>query len=191
MDIKPAPATATATAGMIPQPAERNSPEDRWGRRAWELLEKIRRRTPLVQCITNFVSMDLMANVLLASGASPAMLHSLQEISDFTPGVDALCINIGTLSEDWLPSMRAAAAAAAEAGRPWVLDPVAVSASDYRMEACIGLLELRPAAIRGNASEILGLVSSSRFGKNKVNWTGKTDGEGGNESYEKRKWTGF
>ncbi|WOK94925.1 hydroxyethylthiazole kinase [Canna indica] len=133
-----------------------------WGQRAWDLLEKVRARAPLVQCITNFVSMDLMANTLLAAGASPAMVHSLHEIDDFTPQADALCVNIGTLSDGWVPSMRAAAAAAFRAGRPWVLDPVAVSASEFRMEACLGLMALRPTVIRGNPSEIIALSSASR-----------------------------
>ncbi|XP_074585693.1 hydroxyethylthiazole kinase [Curcuma longa] len=133
-----------------------------WGGRAWGLLERVRSRAPLVQCITNFVSMDLTANALLAAGASPAMVHSLREIEDFTPRVDALCVNIGTLSEGWLPSMQAAAAAASRAARPWVLDPVAVSASDFRMEACLGLVALGPTVIRGNPSEIIALSSACR-----------------------------
>ncbi|KAG6515541.1 hydroxyethylthiazole kinase-like [Zingiber officinale] len=133
-----------------------------WGGRAWGFLERVRSRAPLVQCITNFVSMDLMANALLAAGASPAMVHSLREIEDFTPRVDALCVNIGTLSDGWLPSMQAAAAAASRAGRPWVLDPVAVSASDFRMEACLGLVALGPTVIRGNPSEIIALCRACR-----------------------------
>ncbi|RWW43128.1 hypothetical protein BHE74_00051245 [Ensete ventricosum] len=140
----------------------------RWGRRAWELLERVRARAPLVQCITNFVSMDLMANVLLAAGASPAMVHSLREIDDFTPRADSLCVNIGTLSDGWLPSMRAAAAAAARSSRPWILDPVAVSASEFRMEACLGLVALWPTVIRGNPSEIIALTSACRVHDSKV-----------------------
>lgn len=128
-----------------------------WGRRAWELLSAVRARAPLVQCITNLVSMDMVANALLAAGASPAMLHCLREVPDFSPRCDAVYINVGTLSEDWLPSMRAAASA----GRPWVFDPVAAAASGFRMEACLSLLALRPAVVRGNASEILALASSS------------------------------
>ncbi|XP_048565961.1 hydroxyethylthiazole kinase [Triticum urartu] len=128
-----------------------------WARRAWALLSAVRERAPLVQCITNLVSLDIAANALTAAGASPAMLHCLREIPDFTPRCDAVYINVGTLSEDWLPSMRAAASA----DRPWVLDPVAVAASGFRMEACLQLLALRPAVVRGNASEILALASSS------------------------------
>uniref|UniRef100_I1NN20 hydroxyethylthiazole kinase n=1 Tax=Oryza glaberrima TaxID=4538 RepID=I1NN20_ORYGL len=101
--------------------------------------------------------MDVAANALLAAGASPAMVHSLREVPEFTPRCDAVCVNVGTLSEGWLPSMRAAASA----GRPWVLDPVAAGASEFRMEACLSLLALRPAVVRGNASEILALASRS------------------------------
>ncbi|KAF7032901.1 hypothetical protein CFC21_044033 [Triticum aestivum] len=125
-----------------------------WARRAWALLSAVRERSPLVQRITNLVSMDIAANALTAAGASPAMLHCLREIPDFTPRCDAVYINVGTLSEDWLPSMRAAASA----GRPWVLDPVAAAASGFRMESCLELLVLRPAVVRGNASEILALA---------------------------------
>ncbi|KAG2588728.1 hydroxyethylthiazole kinase-like [Panicum virgatum] len=128
-----------------------------WGRRAWSLLSAVRARAPLVQCITNLVSMDIAANALLAAGASPAMVHSLREVPDFTPRCDAVYVNVGTLSEDWLPSMRAAAST----GRPWVLDPVAAAASGFRMEACLELLALRPAVVRGNASEILALADRS------------------------------
>ena len=85
------------------------------------------------------------------------MVHSLREVPDFTPRCDAVYVNVGTLSEDWLPSMRAAAST----GWPWVLDPVAAAASGFRMEACLELLALRPAVVRGNASEILALADRS------------------------------
>jgi hydroxyethylthiazole kinase len=134
-----------------------------WSRRAWSLLSAVRARAPLVQCITNLVSMDIAANALLAAGASPAMVHSLREVPDFTPRCDAVYVNVGTLSEDWLPSMRAAASA----GRPWVLDPVAAAASGFRMEACLSLLELRPAVVRGNGSEILALADRSAAASSK------------------------
>ncbi|XAR62741.1 Hydroxyethylthiazole kinase [Bertholletia excelsa] len=132
-----------------------------WGPTVWMHLSTVRQRSPLVQCITNFVSMDLMANTLLSAGASPAMIHSLQEIPDFTPIADALCINVGTLTADWLPAMKAAAAAATAAGKPWVLDPVAAGVSVFRLNACLELVELKPTVIRGNASEIMALTKAS------------------------------
>lgn len=132
-----------------------------WAGIAWTFLAEVRRRSPLVQCITNFVSMDLMANTLLAAGASPAMLHSLQELPDFTPNADALCVNVGTLTADWLPAMKLAAELAARSGWPWVLDPVAAGASGFRLNACRELVGLKPTVIRGNGSEIIALANAS------------------------------
>lgn len=131
-----------------------------WGETAWRLLGSVRRESPLVQCITNFVSMDLMANTLLSAGASPSMLHSIDEIPEFTPRAHALCVNIGTLTPSWLPAMKAAAALACDSGKPWILDPVAVGASTFRMKACLELVQLKPTVIRGNASEIIALSNS-------------------------------
>ncbi|EXB73722.1 Hydroxyethylthiazole kinase [Morus notabilis] len=139
---------------------EPKSPEW-WAQRAWSLLSAVRRQSPLVQCITNFVSMDLMANTLLSAGASPAMLHTLEEIPDFTPHAHALCLNVGTLSAAWLPAMKLAADVATKAGKPWVLDPVAAGASGFRLKACLELVELRPTVIRGNGSEIIALSNAS------------------------------
>ncbi|KAL9659179.1 hypothetical protein QQ045_011076 [Rhodiola kirilowii] len=127
----------------------------------WARLKKVRAESPLIQCITNFVSMDLMANVLLSAGASPAMLHSVTEIPDFTPVVQAVCVNVGTLTDDWLPSMIAAAKIATKMGKPWVLDPVAAGASEFRLRACLELVEMRPSVIRGNASEIVALSEAA------------------------------
>ncbi|KAJ1432352.1 Ribokinase-like [Sesbania bispinosa] len=132
-----------------------------WGNRAWELLSLVRTQSPLIQCITNFVSMDLTANTLLSAGASPAMLHSLEEIPDFTPRAAALSLNIGTLSPSWLPAMKAAAQLCSTLGTPWVLDPVAVSASSFRFNACLELLRFKPTVIRGNASEIIALSANT------------------------------
>ncbi|CAM8902828.1 unnamed protein product [Rhodiola kirilowii] len=132
-----------------------------WSSETWARLKKVRAESPLIQCITNFVSMDLMANVLLSAGASPAMLHSVTEIPDFTPVVQAVCVNVGTLTDDWLPSMIAAAKIATKMGKPWVLDPVAAGASEFRLRACLELVEMRPSVIRGNASEIVALSEAA------------------------------
>ena len=133
----------------------------RWASNAWARLCAIRSQSPLIQCITNFVSMDLMANTLLSAGASPAMIHSVEEIPDFTPHTHALCVNVGTLSPNWLPAMKAAAELACKSGKPWVLDPVAAGASGFRLRACLELVELKPCVIRGNASEIIALSKAS------------------------------
>ncbi|KAM7257413.1 hypothetical protein ACFE04_013154 [Oxalis oulophora] len=134
---------------------------ENWSQQAWAHLCQLRRQSPLTQSITNLVSMDLIANVLLSAGASPAMIHSIKEIDDFTPNVNALYINVGTLSADWLPAMKAAAELAVKFNKPWVLDPAAVGASGFRLKAVQELLGLKPVVIRGNGSEIISLSEAS------------------------------
>ncbi|NBB68817.1 MAG: hydroxyethylthiazole kinase, partial [Alphaproteobacteria bacterium] len=59
-------------------------------------LESMRERAPLVQCITNYVAVNPVANALLAAGASPAMVHAPEEAAEFARLADALTVNIGT-----------------------------------------------------------------------------------------------
>jgi hydroxyethylthiazole kinase len=119
------------------------------------LLAVLRAQRPLVQAVTNFVSMDVAANALLAIGASPAMVHAPEEAEDFGAIASALVVNIGTLSQEWVVGMEAAAAVAGRLGRPWVLDPVGVGATRYRDETTRRLLLKKPTIVRGNASEII------------------------------------
>src|SRR3954469_14192073 len=88
-----------------------------------ECLARLRARRPLVHNITNFVVMNFSANVLLALGASPAMVHALDEVEEFVAISSALVVNIGTLDRNWVASMTAAARKAKTAGIPWALDP--------------------------------------------------------------------
>ncbi|PWE50970.1 hydroxyethylthiazole kinase [Thioclava sp. NG1] len=126
-----------------------------------QYLAAMRQTAPLVHNITNYVAMNVMANVLLASGASPAMVHAREEAAEFAGLAQALSINIGTVSPPWAEAMAAAAKVASAQGTPWVLDPVAVGATDYRRALGARLVELRPTAIRGNASEILALAGEA------------------------------
>nr|WP_298411050.1 hydroxyethylthiazole kinase [uncultured Halomonas sp.] len=124
-------------------------------------LARMRQNAPLVQNITNHVAMNVMANVLLAIGASPAMVHAKEEVEEFATLADALSLNIGTLSSEWVESMQLAARAANHTGTPWVFDPVAVGATAFRRRVGAELVELNPSVIRGNASEIIALASES------------------------------
>lgn len=128
-------------------------------------LAQMRAQAPLVQNITNYVAMNVMANAMLAAGASPAMVHAEEEAPEFAAIAAALTINIGTLSAPWVRSMVGAAGAARDAGRPWVLDPVAVSATGFRRAVGAQLLALGPSVIRGNASEIMALSGQAAAGK--------------------------
>ncbi|AXO13226.1 hydroxyethylthiazole kinase [Thalassospira indica] len=132
---------------------------------ATELFERMRATNPLIQCITNYVAMNYAANVLLAAGASPAMVHTPEESGEFAAIAGALTVNIGTLSPNWVEGMIAAAKAANKAGKPWVLDPVAHFATGYRRDAVAELLKLKPSVIRGNASEIIALGGGQSAGQ--------------------------
>lgn len=130
-------------------------------RLAWNALARLRERRPLVQNVTNYVAMDSSANLLLAIGASPAMVHAEDEVEEFVGIADALVVNIGTLSAGWVVGMEKAARAAGAAGKPWVLDPVGCGATRYRTEWSRRLLELHPTVVRGNASEIMALAGAA------------------------------
>jgi hydroxyethylthiazole kinase len=125
------------------------------------ILQQIRARQPLVHNITNYVVMNNTANALLAIGASPAMVHAGEEVEEFVALSAALVINLGTLSPAWVKAMDAAACAANARGIPWVLDPVGAGATTYRTDTATALAHLRPACIRGNASEILVLAGAT------------------------------
>lgn len=128
-------------------------------------LNRVRASSPLIHNITNHVSMSVMANVLLAIGASPAMAHAREEAAELAALANALTINIGTPSPHWVAAMEDAARAALASATPWVLDPVAVGATAYRREIGARLLELSPSVIRGNASEILALANCHGGGR--------------------------
>ncbi len=128
-------------------------------------LQTMRATAPLVHNITNYVAMNVMANVLLAAGASPAMVHAREEVAEFAVLAQALTVNIGTLDPIWAEAMETAAAVMRGAGRPWVLDPVGVGATRFRQDVCARLIKAQPSVIRGNASEILVLAGMSAQGR--------------------------
>lgn len=144
------------TAEPVAEPADPMT-----GAAVAETLARLRERAPLVHNITNLVVTNSTANALLAVGASPAMVEAVEEVAEFARIADALVINLGTMNADRAAAMPLAAAAAREAGTPWVMDPVAVGALSYRSGVAVGLLAHTPTAIRGNASEILALEALS------------------------------
>ena len=140
-----------------------------------QLHGKLRHERPLVHNITNFVVMPLSANVLLALGASPAMVHAVEEVEDFVSISASLVVNIGTLSPPWVDAMKLAAARAVALRKPWVLDPVGCGATPYRTRVAVELSQLKPAVIRGNASEILSLAGAAAAGGKGVDSTADSD----------------
>ncbi|MDD7916078.1 hydroxyethylthiazole kinase [Actinomycetospora callitridis] len=129
------------------------------------LLSTVHDETPLVHCVTNLVATNLSANALLALGASPAMVEDQAEAAELAAVAGALVVNTGTMTPERADGMRAAASAARDAGTPWLLDPVGVGPLTMRTDVARGLLELRPAVVRGNASEILALAGREGRGR--------------------------
>ena len=126
------------------------------------MLENVRKKCPLIHNITNYVTVNDCANIVLACGASPIMADDKDEVADITTICGGLNINIGTLNRRTIESMLIAGKRANELNHPVVLDPVGAGASKLRTETAMQLLaEVRFAVIRGNISEIKTLASGS------------------------------
>jgi hydroxyethylthiazole kinase len=120
-----------------------------------ELLNRLKNKKPLIHNITNYVTVNDCANILLAIGASPIMADDLKESADITSIASALVINIGTLNERTIESMIASGKKANELNIPVVLDPVGAGASSFRNETTKRILEeIKISVLRGNMSEI-------------------------------------
>ncbi len=125
-------------------------------------LDAVRAKTPLVHNITNYVTVNDCANILLACGGSPIMADDADEVEDITSICGGLNINLGTLNRNTIPSMFLAGRRANALGHPVILDPVGAGASDLRTATAKKLLaEIRFACIRGNISEIKTLAVGS------------------------------
>lgn len=119
------------------------------------ILSKIRSMRPLVHCITNYVTVNDVANSLLAIGASPVMADDEREVEEMVSIANALVINIGTLNERTINAMIKAGKKANELNLPVVLDPVGVGATKLRTDTAFRLInEIKFTLIRGNVSEI-------------------------------------
>ena len=131
------------------------------------ILPSIRAAAPLIHCITNYVTVNDVANVLLAAGARPIMADDPEEVEEITELCAGLCLNIGTLNARTIPAMMAAGCHARTLARPVVLDPVGAGASRLRTATARDLLyEVKPTAVRGNISEVRTLAMG----------TGRSDG---------------
>lgn len=127
-----------------------------------KIFENIKIKTPLVHCITNYVTVNDCANILLACGGSPIMADDKNEVEEITSICNALDINIGTLNERTIESMLLAGKKSNELSHPVVLDPVGAGASKLRTETTFKLLnEISFSVIRGNISEIKTVYAGS------------------------------
>lgn len=117
--------------------------------------KNIREKVPLVHCITNYVTVNDVANAILAIGGSPVMADDIGEVAEIVSISNALVINIGTLNERTANSMEKAGVTANAKNIPVILDPVGAGVSTLRNKTVQRLLEkIQFAAIRGNLSEM-------------------------------------
>ena len=129
-------------------------------------LDQVRALRPLIHCVSNFVSANDCANVVLAAGASPIMACAPEELADVAAASRAAVLNTGTPDEARFALCRLCGREAARLGRPVVLDPVGVGASPWRLERVWALLEAFPVSILrvnlGEARALLGDAAGAR-----------------------------
>ena len=127
-----------------------------------EYLSRVRRQAPVIHAISNYVTANDVANLLLACGASPIMADDPEEAVYITRLSAALALNLGTLSRRRVSAMLAAGEEAGRLGRPVLLDPVGAGASPMRTDTARMLLHRLPVtALRCNASELRALLSGT------------------------------
>ena len=124
------------------------------------VLENTQNRTPMVHSITNNVTINDCANIILAAGGTAIMAQDEREVEEIASHAQALVINMGAVRAQ--EAMLRAAKIAKRNGCPVVLDPVAAGASTLRREMCSRLLsENLVSVIRGNASEVRALAAGA------------------------------
>ena len=133
---------------------------------AYEILERIRSEKPVIHHLTNWVTIYDCANIVKALGASPVMAHAREEAGDMANIASALVLNIGTLTADFIESMKIAATSANKKGIPIVLDVCGAGATKFRDDKCFELLdEVKINVIKGNSSEIARIAGENVFTK--------------------------
>ena len=122
------------------------------------LFDRVRETSPLVHCISNLVSANDCANIVLAAGASPIMADDPEEVEEITALSRALCLSLGTPNPRKAEAMVKAGRTAARLGLPVVFDPVGVGASQFRQSIAAEVLREVPVTVlRCNASELQAL----------------------------------
>jgi len=127
-------------------------------RKLHEIREAVKKKHPLIHCITNPISINQCANGILAVGARPMMAEHPAEAREITETADALMLNLGNITDARMQSMKISLLAAKEKKIPVILDAVGVACSRLRRRYMAELLEIGiPTVIKGNYSEIYAL----------------------------------
>lgn len=132
------------------------------------ILTYIQQEAPLIHCITNPISINDCANILLAIGARPIMAEHPEEVAEITAIAKGLALNLGNITNARMASMKISAGVAKDKGIPFVLDLVGLSCSRLRQKYAKELLQIAvPDIIKGNISELrtlLGLPTTPGMG---------------------------
>ena len=161
-----------------------------------EAVNKVKAANPMAGSITNSVTINFVANAQLAVGGSAAMVYLPDEGEFIANAGGATYINVGTLMPIYEETLPRTAKALFEAGKPWVLDPVAIGIGELRTKLLLGFKEYKPTIIRGNASEIIALAGlwGLEGGTNQSNVRGvdstDTVNAAKNAAVALAKWTG-
>jgi hydroxyethylthiazole kinase len=126
--------------------------------RLLKIRNEVREKSPLIHCITNPISINDCANMVLATGAKPIMAEHPDEVADITAVSAALAVNLGNITDVRMKSMRIAGETAQKMHLPVILDLVGVGCSRLRRDyAKIFIEKCRPSVIKGNVSELRAL----------------------------------
>ena len=127
-----------------------------------KIKDSVRTAAPLVHCITNPISINDCANAVLALGAKPIMAEHPLETADIAASAEALCVNLGNITDVRLEGITAAAQSANKNNVPIIIDAVGVTCSSLRKRFCLDFInKFKPDIIKGNAAEIKALAGES------------------------------
>lgn len=122
------------------------------------MYQNIKSVKPIVHCITNFVTVNDCANIILACGGSPTMAYDFREVADITSKTNALVLNMGTVSDN--DAMISAGRRSNELNHPVIIDPVGIGGSRFRVDTFRQLADsMQFSVIRGNISEIKAIAT--------------------------------
>lgn len=120
-----------------------------------DIKEKVKIDKPLIHCITNHITINDCANIVLSAYGKPIMAEHYEEVSDITSSASALAINIGNITDNRMKSIMISGKTANEKNIPSIIDIVGVSCSKLRLNFAINFIEkCKPSVIKGNMSEI-------------------------------------
>ena len=128
------------------------------------IRDNVEKQKPLIHCITNPISINQCANVILAVGAKPVMAEHPKEVCEITDSADALMLNTGNVTDARMESIMISLKMAKEKNIPVLLDVVGIACSRFRRKYVLNLLKTSiPSVIKGNYSEIVSLYDEEYF----------------------------